>query len=372
MPVSPTATADTENSVLTCSSVASSPSLLATRIERRLSPYRHATCEMAEPSARAASSAACSRATLRVLATASGATLTSFGAGACWRLSLPAEVGEPPARAAAAAVCAARCRPAGVRSAVWAKPTDEPERTRIPAPLSRPETNSSTLPSSKWAREERRSSTNTSAKSPPVRRADRSVASRTSASGIALDIAASFAAMRRDSRWSRLRGQPGYQPPIPNQERLRASWHGLPPAHVTAPAGTRRVGVVVLEAGARGSAERTVSEADTGASVGSSDFPILATPVLLALSEAATIDALEGRLPGGSTSVSMRVHFDHVRPVPVGRTVLAKALLERVEGRRLTFSVEARDTDGDLVGSGRIVRIVVERQRFVERLPPAR
>lgn len=127
---------------------------------------------------------------------------------------------------------------------------------------------------------------------------------------------------------------------------------------------------MVLEAGARGSAERIVGETDTGAAVGSSDLPILATPVLLALGEAATIDAVAGRLPGGSTSVSMRVHFDHVRPVPVGRTVFTKALLERVEGRRLTFSVEARDSDGDLVGSGRIVRIVVDRRRFGERLPP--
>lgn len=140
---------------------------------------------------------------------------------------------------------------------------------------------------------------------------------------------------------------------------------------VTAATAARRVATVVLEPGARGSARRTVGEADTGASVGSSDLPILATPILLALCEAATVDALAGALPGGSTSVSMRVHFDHVRPIPVGRPVFAAALLERVEGRRLTFSVEARDEAGDLVGSGRIVRIVVDRRRFEERVPPA-
>ena len=128
---------------------------------------------------------------------------------------------------------------------------------------------------------------------------------------------------------------------------------------------------MVLEPGARGSAERTVGETDTGASVGSSDLRVLATPMLLAVGEAATIDAVAGILPGGSTSVSMRVHFDHVRPVPVGRPVFAAALLERVEGRRLTFSVEARDEAGDLVGSGRIVRIVVDRRRFEARVPPA-
>jgi len=126
---------------------------------------------------------------------------------------------------------------------------------------------------------------------------------------------------------------------------------------------------VTLEPGARGRAERTVGEADTGESVGSSDLPVLATPVVLALCESATLDTLAGSLPETSTSVSMRIHFDHVRPVPIGRTVLAKARLERVEGRRLTFSVEARDGDGDLIGSGRIVRIVVDRERFVQRIP---
>ncbi|MCE2525135.1 MAG: thioesterase [Acidimicrobiia bacterium] len=126
---------------------------------------------------------------------------------------------------------------------------------------------------------------------------------------------------------------------------------------------------MTLEPGARGRAERTVGEADTGESVGSSDLPVLATPVVLALCESATLDTLAGSLPETSTSVSMRIHFDHVRPVPIGRTVLAKARLERVEGRRLTFSVEARDGDGDLIGSGRIVRIVVDRERFVQRIP---
>lgn len=139
---------------------------------------------------------------------------------------------------------------------------------------------------------------------------------------------------------------------------------------VTARPAARRVRVVALEPGARGRAERVVSDADTGASVGSSDLPFLATPVVLALCESATRDALAGALPETSTSVSMRIHLDHVRPIQVGRPVFATARLERVEGRRLTFSVETRDSDGDLVSSGRIVRIIVDRQRFAQRIPP--
>lgn len=129
---------------------------------------------------------------------------------------------------------------------------------------------------------------------------------------------------------------------------------------------------MALAPGASGRAERAVADDDTGRAVGSSDMPVLATPVLLAVGEAATIDAIEGSLPANSTSVSMRIHFDHVRPVPVGGTVFATASLERVEGRRLTFTVEARDGDGDLVGSGRIVRVIVDRQRFADRVPQGR
>ena len=127
---------------------------------------------------------------------------------------------------------------------------------------------------------------------------------------------------------------------------------------------------MALQPGARGSAERTVRENDTGAAVGSGELPYLATPVVLALCEAAALDALAGSLPPNSTSVGMRVHLDHVRPVPVGRTVRATARLERVEGRRLTFSVETRDGADDLVASGRIVHIVVDPRRFEQRVAP--
>ena len=124
---------------------------------------------------------------------------------------------------------------------------------------------------------------------------------------------------------------------------------------------------MALEPGATGRAERTVSSSDTGAAVGSSDMPYLATPVLLALCEVATRDALEGALPTASTSVSMRLHFDHVRPVPVGEVVSAVASLERLEGRRLTFIVEAHNGRGELVGSGRLVHVIVDRDRFMRR-----
>jgi len=65
--------------------------------------------------------------------------------------------------------------PASLKSAVWANPVDPPTMTRIPAPRSRPLVSSSTRPSSSKAEEDRLSSTNISANSPPVPKAAESV-----------------------------------------------------------------------------------------------------------------------------------------------------------------------------------------------------
>ena len=56
----------------------------------------------------------------------------------------------------------------------------------------------------------------------------------------------------------------------------------------------------------------------------------------------------------------------HLSPTPVGSEVTAEATLEGVEGRRLTFRVSVTDARG-LVAAGRITRVVVVRDRFVER-----
>ena len=45
---------------------------------------------------------------------------------------------------------------------------------------------------------------------------------------------------------------------------------------------------------------------------------------------------------------------------------MAEATLEAVESRRLTFRVSINDGRG-LVAAGRITRVVVDRQRFLER-----
>jgi predicted thioesterase len=109
-----------------------------------------------------------------------------------------------------------------------------------------------------------------------------------------------------------------------------------------------------------------VESADTALALRTGDVRVLATPRLVALAEEATVRAVEGQLAAGTTTVGYRVQVDHLAPVPVGDRVKAEAVLESVEGRRLTFRVSLTDDRG-LVGAGRITRVVVERDRFMDR-----
>jgi predicted thioesterase len=121
---------------------------------------------------------------------------------------------------------------------------------------------------------------------------------------------------------------------------------------------------VALHTGLTAQVDLTVTEDDTAVALRSGDVPVLATPRLVALCEEATCRALTGHLPPGTTSVAKRVQFDHLVPVGVGGTVTAEATLDRIEGRRLTFTVAVTDGSG-LVGAGKVSRVTVDRSTFL-------
>jgi fluoroacetyl-CoA thioesterase len=123
---------------------------------------------------------------------------------------------------------------------------------------------------------------------------------------------------------------------------------------------------VHLEPGLSGKASLVVSDADTAEKMGSGSVPVLSTPRLIALCEEASCRALDGIFDGSKTSVGVRVQFDHLAPVKPGSEVMAEAVLERIEGKRLTFTVSASDAAG-LVGAGRVTRVVVSVDSFMDK-----
>ena len=121
-----------------------------------------------------------------------------------------------------------------------------------------------------------------------------------------------------------------------------------------------------VQPGLTGHVELVVTDEDTAIAARSGDVAVLSTPRIVALCEEAAIDAIGDRLAPGETTVGMRVQLDHLAPISVGGHVTVDAKLDKVEGHRLVFSVSVTDERG-LVAAGKVLRVVVVRDRFMEK-----
>jgi predicted thioesterase len=142
---------------------------------------------------------------------------------------------------------------------------------------------------------------------------------------------------------------------------------------------------MVLAPGLLASVRIVVADTDTATAMGSGDVPVLATPRLLALAEAASVAAVTPHLEPGTTSVGTSVAMEHKRASPVGAEVVVEAELTEVDGRRLVFGFIARQRrppgsaqrpdrldGGDVpedpvVGAGTVERVLVDRDHFTAR-----
>jgi predicted thioesterase len=127
-----------------------------------------------------------------------------------------------------------------------------------------------------------------------------------------------------------------------------------------------------IEVGARATQQFTVTDDDTAEAVGSGSLPVLATPRLLAWCEAVTCAVVDRTVPERRTSVGTRVQLEHLAASPVGASVEVSATVTYADGRLLRFDVVGvQPGDGGLVAQGEVTRVVVDRERFLSRLPPA-
>lgn len=122
-----------------------------------------------------------------------------------------------------------------------------------------------------------------------------------------------------------------------------------------------------METGLSYTSRLTVTDENTAAHMGSGDLPVLATPSLVALMENAALNAVAPRLPEGYTTVGGYIQTSHIKPTGPGHTVQATATLTSVEGRKLTFDIEAHDEEG-LVGEGKHIRFIIDREKFLKKI----
>lgn len=118
--------------------------------------------------------------------------------------------------------------------------------------------------------------------------------------------------------------------------------------------------------GMKGEASTLVEREDTAQMVGSGSLLVYATPCMVALMEGAACEAIEEAMSEDQTSVGMELNIAHISATPVGIEVRAEAEVTAVDGKVITFRVEAFDESGK-IGEGTHRRCIVSSQRFLDK-----
>lgn len=122
-----------------------------------------------------------------------------------------------------------------------------------------------------------------------------------------------------------------------------------------------------LVPGLTGQRSLIVEERHTAGHLGSGGAPVYATPMMVLAMEEAALGAVDPLLEPGQATVGYSLDIKHLAATPIGMRVTATATLLSIDGKMLTFHVEARD-ERELIGEGTHIRAVIDLERFKARL----
>lgn len=122
-----------------------------------------------------------------------------------------------------------------------------------------------------------------------------------------------------------------------------------------------------ISIGTVGTAEVAVTAVNTADVMGSGTLPVFATPAMCALMEKAAVLAVEDFMEDGESTVGIKLAISHDAPSPLGAEITATATITAVEGRKVSFAVEAREGDR-IIGKGTHERFIIDCERFMNKL----
>lgn len=95
--------------------------------------------------------------------------------------------------------------------------------------------------------------------------------------------------------------------------------------------------------------------------------PVLCTPALVGFLERTAREGMAPHLAPGESSVGVEIELEHLAPTPPGRPVVCRARVVRVEGREVSFVLEAED-EVERIARGFHKRRVINKERFAARV----
>lgn len=122
----------------------------------------------------------------------------------------------------------------------------------------------------------------------------------------------------------------------------------------------------MLNIGIKGNETTIVDKSNTAKTMGSGTLDVFATPAMIALMEKTAWKSVAEELEEGCGTVGIRLDITHDAPTPLGMNVTCESVLTGIDGRKLTFEVEARDERGK-IGSGIHERFIIDNKKFQEK-----
>jgi len=93
---------------------------------------------------------------------------------------------------------------------------------------------------------------------------------------------------------------------------------------------------------------------------------VYSTPAMIAMMERTSIHLVRPYLEEGEGSVGTRVNISHIAATPIGMKVRVRSTVKEINGRRITFAVEAYN-EKEKIGEGTHERAIINIKKFSEK-----
>lgn len=113
--------------------------------------------------------------------------------------------------------------------------------------------------------------------------------------------------------------------------------------------------------------EKIVTMNDTAKIFGSGAAEVFATPMMIGLMEAASMNAVKDYLPEGHSTVGTMVNIKHISATKIGKRVWAEAELVEIDRKKLVFKIDAYDEDKK-IGEGSHERFIIDEAKFMSKI----
>ncbi len=113
--------------------------------------------------------------------------------------------------------------------------------------------------------------------------------------------------------------------------------------------------------------ERIVEASHMASVMKSGSLEVLATPQMIAWMEEAACLCLE--LDSSQTSVGISMQTSHDAPSALGAKISITATMTEVNGRKVSYDVEAKEGQKS-IGKGKHVRFIVDAEKFLSKVYP--